>query len=97
MLAPCAHPTAEPSVWPCAFPRRSTIARCGLCGISSSWWRALIPGGVYISATTWLEPDVCVYPVPEFDDRPWAELPAPLLVVEVLGPSTTCADSPVGA
>jgi Uma2 family endonuclease len=55
-------------------------------------WRFLAPGGVYISETNWLEPDVAVYPSPEFDNRPWRELPPPLWVAEVLSPSTRSRD-----
>jgi Uma2 family endonuclease len=47
---------------------------------------------VYISETTWLEPDIAVYPSPEYDDRPWQELPPPRLVVEVLSKSTRGRD-----
>lgn len=69
-----------------------------LCVLLAIWcrahtgWRYLSPGGVYISETTWLEPDVAVYPSPEYDNRPWRELPPPLLVAEVLSPSTSARD-----
>ena len=69
-----------------------------LCVLLANWcraytgWRYLSPGGVYISETTWLEPDVAVYPSPEYDDRPWRELPPPVLVAEVLSPSTRSRD-----
>ena len=59
---------------------------------ANTGWRYLAPGGVYISETSWLEPDVAVYPSPEYDDRPWQELPPPLLVVEVLSKSTRGRD-----
>lgn len=53
----------------------------------------LAPGGVYVSQTTWLEPDVAMYPVSrdstETDHR---RLPPPVLVVEVLSPSTRTRD-----
>ena len=55
-------------------------------------WRCLAPGGVYIAETSWLEPDVAVYPSPEYDNRPWRELPPPILVVEILSPSTRSRD-----
>ena len=29
-------------------------------------WAVRAPGGVYVSETTWLEPDVAVYPAPEY-------------------------------
>ncbi|MEP6766599.1 MAG: Uma2 family endonuclease, partial [Gemmatimonadaceae bacterium] len=55
-------------------------------------WRRLSPGGVYITQTTWLEPDIAIYPSPEFDDMPWQDMPPPLLVVEVLSKSTAKLD-----
>lgn len=55
-------------------------------------WRFLTPGGVYISETTWLEPDVAIYPSPEYLNLPWRDMPAPVLVVEVLSPSTRKRD-----
>ncbi len=55
-------------------------------------WRFLAPGGVYVSETIWLEPDIAVYPSPEYRDTPWRELPAPILVVEVLSASTRKRD-----
>jgi len=55
-------------------------------------WKYLAPGGVYISQTNWLEPDVAVYPSPEYDNRSWRELPPPLFVAEVLSPSTGSVD-----
>ena len=55
-------------------------------------WSLRAPGGVYISTTTWLEPDVAVYRAPDLADVSWKELPPPVLVVEVLSPSTTRRD-----
>lgn len=55
-------------------------------------WRYLSPGGVYISETTWLEPDVAVYASPEFLNLPWREMKPPVLVAEVLSPSTAKRD-----
>jgi Uma2 family endonuclease len=55
-------------------------------------WRYLSPAGVYISETTWLEPDVAVYPSPEFLNLPWREMKPPILVAEVLSPSTAKRD-----
>ena len=55
-------------------------------------WALRTPGGVYISETTWLEPDIAVYPSPEYLDLPWQQMPPPLLVVEVLSRSTRKRD-----
>jgi len=55
-------------------------------------WSIRAPGGVYISTTTWLEPDVAVYRAPDRADLSWKELPPPVLVVEVLSPSTRRRD-----
>ena len=69
-----------------------TVALSNWCRANSGW-RVLATGGVYISETSWLEPDVAVYPVPAHDGTSsWRDLPAPLLVVEVLSPSTTKTD-----
>ena len=55
-------------------------------------WRYLSPGGVYISETTWLEPDIAIYPAPEYLNQDWREMPPPGLVVEVLSKSTAKRD-----
>ena len=55
-------------------------------------WATRAPGGVYISETTWLEPDIAVYPSPEYLDLPWQQMPPPVLVVEVLSRSTQKRD-----
>jgi len=57
-----------------------------------SGWAARTPGGVYISETTWLEPDIAVYPAPARSALSWREMPPPVLVVEVLSPSTRKRD-----
>ncbi len=49
-------------------------------------WTVLAPGGVHVSETTWLEPDLAVYAAQESASLSWRELP-PLLVVEVLSPA----------
>ena len=55
-------------------------------------WRFLTPGSVYISKTTWLGPDIAIYPSPEYLNLPWRDMPAPVLVVEVLSPFTRKRD-----
>lgn len=59
---------------------------------ANTGWRYLSPGGVYISETTWLEPDIAIYPAPEYLSQDWREMPPPMLVVEVLSKSTTKRD-----
>ena len=59
---------------------------------ANTGWTVLAPGGVYISDTTWFEPDLGVYPSPEYDELPWREMPTPLLVVEILSRSTAKLD-----
>jgi len=59
---------------------------------ATTGWACRTPGGVYVSETTWLEPDICVYPAPEYSRLPWTEMPPPLLVVEVGSPSTRRRD-----
>jgi Uma2 family endonuclease len=70
---------------------RLTVALLNWCRAYVDW-TIRAPGGVYISEATWLEPDIAVYPCPEFSVRRWQELPPPVLVVEVLSPSTTKTD-----
>ena len=55
-------------------------------------WSVLAPGGVFVSDTTWMEPDVAVYPTPRHMDTPWREIPPPLLVIEILSRSTAKRD-----
>lgn len=55
-------------------------------------WTVLAPSGVHVSDTTWLEPDLAAYAAPESDNLSWREMPPPLLVVEVLSPSTRRRD-----
>lgn len=59
---------------------------------ANTGWRYLSPGGVYISETTWLEPDIAIYPAPEYLQQDWREMPPPVLVVEVLSKSTAKRD-----
>ena len=55
-------------------------------------WAVYAPGCIYVSDTNSFEPDLCVYPVPHRTDVPWREMPRPMLVVEILSPSTTKRD-----
>jgi len=55
-------------------------------------WAIRAPGGVYMSQTTWLEPDIAVYPVSDFSELDWRDMPTPLLVIEVASPSTRKRD-----
>ncbi len=64
----------------------------GLWYRGRSGWSVRAPGAVSISESTWLEPDVVLYPVDEFARVSWREMPVPVLVVEVLSPSTRKRD-----
>ncbi|WP_373067402.1 Uma2 family endonuclease, partial [Gemmatimonas sp.] len=55
-------------------------------------WTVLAPRSVHISETTWLEPDLALYAAQESADPSWREMPPPLLVVDVLSPSTRRRD-----
>jgi Uma2 family endonuclease len=55
-------------------------------------WEILAPGGVFVSETTWLEPDIAVYPSASGAHNYWREMPPPVLVVEILSPSTARRD-----
>ena len=59
---------------------------------ANTGWRVLAPAGMHVSETNWLEPDLAVYPEPEFSNLDWRDMSTPLLVVEVLSPSTTRRD-----
>ena len=50
-------------------------------------WACRTPGGASMSESNRLEPDIAVYPAPEYSAQPWREMP-PLHVVEVASPST---------
>ncbi len=51
-------------------------------------WAIRAPGGVYVSQTVWLEPDIVVYPAPHDTNLQRKELPTPVLVMEIASPST---------
>ncbi len=55
-------------------------------------WSVVGPGGFCVSETTWLEPDVAVFPVSRSAELTWQNAPVPVLVVEVLSPSTRNRD-----
>jgi Uma2 family endonuclease len=55
-------------------------------------WTVLSPGGVYMSSTSWLEPDVAVYAAAGGSRLTWRDLPPPALVVEIASPSTLRRD-----
>jgi Uma2 family endonuclease len=60
--------------------------------IEHTGWTVRAPGGMYISETTWLAPDLTVFTVPQFSGVRWQEMPAPVLVIEILSPSTAVRD-----
>lgn len=70
-----------------------------LSGRLSNWcdanpgWEYFATGGVYINQTTWLEPDLAVFRVSTHDDASdWRAAQPPLLVIEILSPSTAKRD-----
>ncbi len=74
------------------------VAAADLSHVIRSWcrantqWAVLSPSGFYVSETTWLEPDVAVFPVKPSKSVTWKNAPVPVLVVEVLSPSTRRRD-----
>lgn len=55
-------------------------------------WSVRAPGVVSISESTWLEPDVVLYPIDDYARIQWRDMPVPTLVIEVLSPSTRKRD-----
>ena len=55
-------------------------------------WSVRAFGGVYVRETLWFEPDIAVYPTPEYLELPWKEMPPPMLAVEVLSSATRARD-----
>ncbi len=56
-------------------------------------WTCMAPGGVPLDNTSWLAPDIAVYPVPpQVRGLSWRELPPPVLVIEIISPSTAKID-----
>ena len=55
-------------------------------------WAVSARGGIYVGETNWFEPDVCVFPAPRHSTVSWREMPKPVLVIEILSPSTTKRD-----
>jgi len=74
------------------------VAAADLSHVIRSWckahtqWAVLSPSGFYVSETTWLEPDLAVFPVKPSKSVTWKNAPVPVLVVEVLSPSTQRRD-----
>lgn len=83
--------TAMPSWGHQGVALRLTRLLANWC-IENPDWSIRAPGGVYMSQTSWLEPDLAVYRAPEFVEHSWKELPPPVLVAEVLSPSTKRRD-----
>ncbi len=79
--------TPMPSTGHQGVAHRLTLA-FGNWARTQTGWTVLGPGGVHMSETTWLEPDLAVYPTPQYANLHWREMPPPLLVIEVLSPST---------
>ena len=83
--------TPLPSTGHQGVAHRLTLAFCNWARAHTGW-TVLAPGGVYMSQTTWLEPDLAVYTTPQYANLHWREMPPPLLVIEVLSPSTRKRD-----
>ncbi len=84
--------TPMPVLWHQRVAARLT-AMIGRWCEANPGWEFFAPGGVFISETSWLEPDVAVYSVPGGKQAShWRELHAPALVIEILSPSTRNTD-----
>lgn len=83
--------TPLPSVGHQRVSRRLLVLLVDWCR-QHTGWEILAPGGVFVSETTWLEPDIAVYPAPEGQHGDWRQMPPPVLVVEVQSPSTARRD-----
>ncbi len=84
--------TPMPAVWHQRVSARLCLHIAQWCEANAGW-EYFAPGGVFISETTWLEPDLAVYLVPAggaLDD--WRHMAPPALVIEILSPSTTKRD-----
>ncbi len=55
-------------------------------------WAALGVGGFYVDRTTFLLPDVALYEMDQHSAAPWTDVPPPVIVIEVLSPSTRRRD-----
>jgi Uma2 family endonuclease len=65
----------------------------GNWAVARGTYMVLAPGGVYMTETSWLEPDIAVYPVARNDRvSDWRLLPPPVLAVEVLSSATRVRD-----
>ena len=84
--------TPMPVLWHQRVAARLSVI-VGLWCKENSGWEFFAPGGVFISQTSWLEPDLSVYAVPPGKTTSdWRKLKPPALVVEILSPSTTTTD-----
>ncbi|MGV3707556.1 MAG: Uma2 family endonuclease [Gemmatimonas sp.] len=83
--------TPPPSVGHQTIAARLLVKLAVWCQANTGW-RYLSPGGVYMSETTWLEPDIAIYPAPEYLMQDWREMAPPVLVVEVWSKSTGTRD-----
>ncbi|MCU0646499.1 MAG: Uma2 family endonuclease [Gemmatimonadaceae bacterium] len=77
--------------------RHQSVA-AALVHILYSWclvhtgWAVRGPGGVEMSRTSWLMPDVALYPMPLHETADWSRIPPPTLVIEILSRSTRKRD-----
>ena len=84
--------TPMPAVWHQRIAFRLTGSIAQWCRANAGW-ECFAPSGVFINETTWLEPDLAVYPVPAGRAiADWRQMGPPALVIEILSPSTTKTD-----
>ncbi len=84
--------TPMPVAWHQRIASRLSVAFGNWCK-QVGGWESFAPGGVYIDQTSWLEPDLSVQQVPASGPvADWREMQPPVLVIEILSPSTTTRD-----
>jgi Uma2 family endonuclease len=52
--------------------------------LAHAGWAVRGPGGVEMSRTSWLMPEVALYAMPLHSNAEWKHVPAPVLVIEIL-------------
>jgi Uma2 family endonuclease len=84
--------TPRPTLWHQRVVTRLISSVGGWCNANRAW-ECFAPGGVPISQTSWLIPDLVVYAVPTSGlASEWHDMEPPTLVIEILSPSTRHID-----
>ncbi len=84
--------TPMPVVWHQRISLRLSVLLAQWC-TANPGWECFAPGGVFISETSWLEPDLSVFAVPAGGAvHDWRQMGPPVLVIEILSPSTAKTD-----